>query len=453
MRKSATMLLIAMLTIMFVMAGCSQRESSSNTTTPKASESKPTDTKTDTKETTDTTKPATNDANTGGELKKVTVYSTTNDKPVQDVYKEIAEQFMLANPNIQVDLQFPGSEYENILKVKMAANDLPDIWDTHGWAVIRYGKYLADLRDESWTGQLTDTIKNVVTDKEGKVHALVLSEAKDGLTYNADLLAKYNIEPPSTFDELMAAADKLKKESNGEITPFYFSGIDDWMIGQFFDYFATSLLISPQQNEAQNLLDNKMDWSKWDVLPQKFLEIYKKGYMNKDVLTAKYSDLSSLFAQGKIAFSLLGPSFADEVHKIKPDLKIGFMPVPSMVAGDTPNFSGGERLTMGAWKDSKNLPEAKKVIEYFAKPENMTKFANVTKLPPGLKGVTANHEFTEYYDKYASIRVFPYFDRVYLPNGMWDVMCKTGTALLANQVTPQQFSAKMKQEVERLLNK
>lgn len=452
MKKTVTLLLIAMLTIMFVTAGCSQRDSSSTKTDPTATGSNGNDTSTDTKTNTDTTNTGTN-TNAGGELKKITVYNTNQNKPVQDVFKEIADSFMKENPNIQIDLQFPGSEYENILKVKMAANDLPDIWDTHGWAVIRYGKYLADLKDEPWAGQMTDTIKDVVTDKEGKVNALVLSEAKDGLTYNVDLLAKYNIEPPSTFEELMAAAEKLKKESNGEVTPFFFSGIDDWMIGQFFDYFATSLLISPQQNEAQNLLDNKMDWSKWNLLPEKFLEIYKKGYMNKDVLTAKYSDLASLFAQGKIAFTLLGPSFAEEVHKIKPDVKIGFMPVPSMVAGDTPNFSGGERLTMGAWKDGKNLPEAKKVIAYFAKPENMTKIANVTKLPPGLKGVTAKHEFTEYYDKYASVRVFPYFDRVYLPNGMWDVMCKAGTALIANQVTPEQYSAKMKQEVERLLNK
>ncbi|MGO4275233.1 ABC transporter substrate-binding protein, partial [Paenibacillus sp. TAF58] len=294
---------------------------------------------------------------------------------------------------------------------------------------------------------------DVVTDTNGKVHALVLSEAKDGLTYNADLLKKYSIEPPKTFDELLAAAEKLKTESKGEVTPFYFSGIDDWMIGQFFDYFATSLLISPKQNEAQNLLDNKMSWDKWNVLPEKFLEMSKKGYLNKDVLTAKYSDLPQLFSQGKVAFTLLGPSFADEVHKIKPDLKIGFMPVPSMVAGDEPNFSGGERLTMGVWKDSKNLDLSKKLIAFYAKPDNMAKFANVTKLPPGLKGVTAKHEFTEYYDKYASIRVFPYFDRVYLPNGMWDVLTKTGTSLLADKVTPQQFSDKMKQEVERLRNK
>ncbi|MFD0696773.1 ABC transporter substrate-binding protein [Paenibacillus sp. GCM10027628] len=440
MKKLASAAILSALSLSIALTGCSQR--------PESASTKPAD----------TTKPAESPKSTaaaagGGIKKRITVYGTTNDKPVQEVYKQIANDYIKDNPNIDVDLEFPGSEYENMMKVKMAANDLPDIFDTHGWAVIRYGKYLADLKDQPWTSQMTDTIKDVVTDKAGKVHALVLSEAKDGLTYNVDLLKKYNIEPPKTFDELMAAAGKLKAESNGEVTPFYFSGIDDWMIGQFFDYFATSLLVSPKQNEAQNLLDNKVDWNKWNPLPEKFLEMSKKGYMNKDVLTAKYSDLSTLFAQGKVAFTLLGPSFADEVHKVNPNVKIGFMPVPSMAAGDEPNFSGGERYTMGVFKDSKNLDEAKKLVAFFAKPENMAKFANVTKLPPGLKGVTAQHEFTEYYDKYANVRVFPYFDRVYLPNGMWDVLCKTGSALLAGQVTPQQYSDKMKQEVERLRNK
>ncbi|MEX2104796.1 MAG: extracellular solute-binding protein [Bacilli bacterium] len=442
MKKAGLVTLLLMLTVSLMLVGCSQRngDNASN-----ASNTKKVDTP---KKETKATTPDKSDA----EKKRLTVFYATSDKPVQDVLYEIADSFMADNSNVEVDLQFPGSEYENMLKVKMAANDLPDIWDTHGWAVIRYGNYLADLKDEAWVPQMTDTIKDVVTNKEGKVHALVLSEAKDGLTYNAELLEKYSIEPPSTFDELMAAAEKIKTESNGEVVPFYFSGIDDWMIGQFFDYFATSQLISPTNNEAQALLDNTIDWDKWTVLPEKFLDMNKKGYINKDVLTAKYADLAALFAQGKVAFTLNGPSFADEVHKIKPELKIGFMPVPSMVAGDQPNFSGGERLTMGAWKDSPNLPEAKMLIAHFAKAENMSKIANVIKLPPGLKGVTAEHEFTEYYDKYSDVRVFPYFDRVYLPNGMWDVLCKSGTALLAGQITPEQYSEKMKQEVERLRN-
>ncbi|TDL57410.1 extracellular solute-binding protein [Paenibacillus dendritiformis] len=384
---------------------------------------------------------------------KITVDSSVNDPVVQRAYKDIVAAFEEENPDIEVDLQFPGSEHDNILKVKMAANEMPDIFDTHGWAQVRYGNYLADLRDEPWVPQLTDTIKDVVTDKDGKVYALVLSEAKDGFTYNADLLERLNIPVPSTFDELMAAADKIVKETNGETVPFHFSGIDDWTIGQYFDLMATPLLISPEQNEKDALLNGTFDWTKWTPLPEKFQEMHKKGYINKDVITAKYSDASRQFAEGKVAFVMVNPSFAEEVRKMNQDMKIGYMPVPALVAGDEPSFSGGERFTMGVWKDTKNMEEAKKLLAFFAKPENMSKIANVTMLPPGLKGVDAKHEFSPYYEQYKDVRVFPYFDRVYLPSGMWDVLCKQGTELLADRITPEQYSEVMKQEVERLRNR
>ncbi|WP_259392146.1 extracellular solute-binding protein [Paenibacillus thiaminolyticus] len=101
-----------------------------------------------------------------------------------------------------------------------------------------------------------------------------------------DLLEQLNIPVPSTFDELMAAADKIVKETNGETVPFPFSGIDDWTIGQYFDLMATPLLISPVQNEKKALLNGTFDWTKWTPLPEKFQEMNKKGYINKDVITA-----------------------------------------------------------------------------------------------------------------------------------------------------------------------
>jgi raffinose/stachyose/melibiose transport system substrate-binding protein len=81
---------------------------------------------------------------------KITVDSSVNDPVVQRAYKDIVAAFEEENPDIEVDLQFPGSEHDNILKVKMSANEMPDIFDTHGWAQVRYGNYLADLRDEPW---------------------------------------------------------------------------------------------------------------------------------------------------------------------------------------------------------------------------------------------------------------------------------------------------------------
>jgi raffinose/stachyose/melibiose transport system substrate-binding protein len=370
----------------------------------------------------------------------------------QETYTAIARDFEKENPNIKVDIQFPG-DYENVLKVKMAANELPDVFDTHGWAIIRYGKYLADLKDESWAPQMTDTIKNVVTDKAGKVYVLPISEAKDGISYNVNILKKYNIEVPKTFDELMAASEKIKTESKGDVIPFYFAGADNWTVGEHFDLFAIPQLISAKDNSASALMDGTFDWTKWTPLAIKFKEMYDKGYLNKDVITAKYSDLPKLFATDKVAFFDGGPSFADDAYKVNKDTKIGIMPVPSIVAGDEPNFSGGERDTMGVWKDTKHAAEARKLLAFYAKNENMTKIANIMKLPAGLKDVKATHEFAAYYDQFASVRVFPYFDRVYLPSGMWDVMCNSGIELIAGHTTAEKFSATMKENVARLSKK
>ncbi|CAK4836542.1 unnamed protein product [Aphanomyces euteiches] len=371
---------------------------------------------------------------------------------VQEVYNAIAKDFEAANPNIKVDLQFPG-QYESVLKVKMAANELPDVFDTHGWAIIRYGKYLMDLKDESWAPQMTDTIKNVVTDKDGKVYVLPISEAKDGISYNVNILKKYNIEVPKTYDELIAAAVKIKTESNGEISPFYFSGVDNWTVGAHINLFANSQLIAPKENSASALIDGTFDWSNWTPLAKQFKEMHDKGLMNKDAITAKYSDLPKLFATDKVAFFDGSPSFADDAYKVNKDVKIGIMPVPSTVAGDEPNFSGGERDTMGVWKDTKHPDEAKKLLAFFAKNENMVKIANVVKLPAGLKDVKATHEFAAYYDQYASVRVLPFFDRVYLPSGMWDVMCNSGIELIAGHITAEKYSTAMKDNVARLSKK
>ncbi|MBP1965975.1 ABC transporter substrate-binding protein [Paenibacillus aceris] len=443
MKKTFLSVAAMMLTISVVFMGCSSRPSSGTSTTDNpAATTKPTT----------TTASSTPDAKPSGDKIKLTVYSTISELPNQEMMKGIAADFTKENPNVAVEFQFPGAEYENILKVKMAANDLPDVFDTHGWAIIRYGKYLADLRNEPWAKDMTDTIKPVVTDKDGKVEALVMSEAKDGISYNAEILEKYSITPPKTFDELMAAAEKIKTSSNGAVTPFFMSGVDNGMIGGFSDLYATSMFISPATNDAKTLLDGTFDWNKWTPLAQKLQDMSKKGYINKDVLTAKYSDMPQLFAQGKVAFVFGAPSFADEVYKYNKNAKIGISPLTSMVDGDSQSFSGGERYTMGAWKDGKHLAESKKLIAFFAKPENMSKIANATKLPAGLKNIESKHEFSEYYKQFENIRVFPYFDRVYLPNGMWDVMCKTGVALLAGTVSPQQFSDKMKSEYLRLRN-
>ncbi|GIP49275.1 Multiple sugar-binding protein precursor [compost metagenome] len=381
----------------------------------------------------------------------LTVMSSTPAGEQGAVIEAIAREFEAENPSIKVDFSAPGADYENIMKVKMASNEMPDVFGTHGWAKVRYGEYLADLQGEEWASQLHDAIKPAVTDESGKVYVLPMDQDKSSLVYNKAVLEQYGIAVPQTWDEVMKAAEEIKTKSEGKVTAFHVGGADSWPLGQFFDYFATPAFISAEQNYAAQFLDGTFDWTQFDKLPQMLLDLQKNGYLNKDVLTAKYMDSAKAFAEGKAAFFAYGPYIIEEAKKTNPDVKGGLLPIPSIEPGDTPTFAGGEKTTWGVWKDSPNIEAAKKFVSFYAKPENVARVAGAMVLPAGLKGVDVNlGDLTEDFKTYENLRVIPFFDREYLPNGMWDVLCKNGQDLLAGGITVQEFSTNMKNEYERL---
>ncbi|MEC0230421.1 ABC transporter substrate-binding protein [Paenibacillus alba] len=398
---------------------------------------------------------ATNASNTASatpSAKQETISVSTNVVGEQAKFLQtLAENFQKENPTIKVEFSAPGKDYGDIMKVKMASNEMPDVFATHGWAKLKYGQFLADLKNEPWANTLDDAIKSIVTDETGKVYVLPMDQDKSGLAYNVDILEKYEIAVPKTYDELMKAAEIIKTKSGGKVSPFHVGGSDIWPVGQFFDYFANPLYISPSANSASKLLDGSFDWSNWDKFAQMYSDLYKNGYLNKDVLTAKYNDDAKALAEGKTAFLFYGAYIIQEAMKINPQLHAGIMPIPSVVEGDTPTFVGGEKTTWGVSKNSKHMEAAKKFVAYFAKPENAQLVADSNGLPAGIKGIKVNAgDLTKYYEQYKDVRVLPYFDRVFLPNGMWDVMCKNGQDIIAGGVTAKQFSDNMKSEFIRL---
>ncbi|WP_223285284.1 ABC transporter substrate-binding protein [Paenibacillus sp. PL91] len=434
--KHTKRLMFLTLVLVFLLSACSSQGTKENESATNAGSANNTSTET----------------NTNTSEKPVTISASTNVVGEQAaLIQELTEKFMTENPNIKVELTAPGSEYENIMKLKMASNELPDVFSTHGWSQIRYGDYLADLKDEEWVSRLQEAIKPAVTDASGKVYALPMDQDKSGMAYNAEVLEKYGIEIPKTYDELMAAAEKIKTESKGEVVPFHVGGADSWTLGQFFNYFATPLYISPTENDSASFVDGTFDWKKWDQLAQMFLDLKTKGYLNTNVLTAKYSDDAQALAEGKTAFEFYGSYIIEEARKLNPEFKGGFMPIPTIKEGDTPTFAGGEKTTFGVWKDSPNIEAAKKYVAFFAQPENIAAMAKSSALPPGLDGVEVDAgDLTSFYEKYNDTRIIPYFDRVFLPSGMWDVMCKNGADLLAGGIKVEDFSKNMQQEFERL---
>jgi len=392
------------------------------------------------------------EAATGGNGKTtLTLFSTMSNKGERKALQSAIAEFEKQNPDIKIDANFPGNGYEDMLRVKMGANDMPDLFDTHGWSQLRYGEYVADLKDMNWVQHLDPALNQILKDKSGKVYAYPLNQAKDGISYNATLLEKYGIKPPNTMDEFITALETVKKKSKGEVAPLWIPGGENGNIAQVFDQLATPQLITAKNNNyAKQLEKGTFNWSNYTPLAETIAEMKKKGLLNKDVLTAKVSQATELMAQNKIAFTFVGGSLGPDATEFNPEVKVGTVPVPAIHKGGTQSWIGGERFTLAAWKDSKHLKEAKKFIEFVSQPEVAKKIAEGTSSASALTNNKTQNYYSEYYDKYSDIKVEPYFDRKYLPSGMWAVMSSTGQELLAGSLTPKQLSKEMEKEHKRL---
>ncbi|MCY9018633.1 extracellular solute-binding protein [Priestia megaterium] len=392
------------------------------------------------------------EASTGGNGKTtLTLFSTMSNKGERKALQDAIAEFEKQNPDIKIDANFPGNGYEDMLRVKMGANDMPDLFDTHGWSQLRYGEYVADLKDMNWVQHLDPALNQILKDKSGKVYAYPLNQAKDGISYNATLLDKYGIKPPNTMDEFIKALETVKKKSKGEVAPLWIPGGENGNIAQVFDQLATPQLITAKNNNyAKQLEKGTFNWSNYTSLAETMAEMKKKGLLNKDVLTAKVSQATELMAQNKIAFTFVGGSLGPDATELNPEVKVGTIPVPAIHKGGTQSWIGGERFTLAAWKDSKHLKEAKKFIEFVSQPEVAKKIAEGTSSASALTNNKTQNYYSEYYDKYNDIKVEPYFDRKYLPSGMWAVMSSTGQELLAGSLTPKQLSKEMEKEYKRL---
>lgn len=383
----------------------------------------------------------------------LTIY--TNCVGVQaDIIKELNEEFMKENPGVESEVVAPGADYENIMKVKMASKDMPDIFCTHGWANVRYVDFLLPLNDMEWADSIEPTFKELISDDNGNLLVLPVDQNKWGLVYNKEVLEECGVEVPlKNIDDFMNALEQIKTASNGEIIPMHIAGGDSWPIGQIFDQLATPAFTTAEDNDQEALLDGSFDWNKWTDFVSVIQSMYDKGYFNSDIFTAKYADSAEAFATGKAAFCWYGNSIVDEARKINPDVQAGLQPLPAWYEDDDMSFLNGEQTAFGIWKDSENIDIAKAWLDFMARGENIKKFCESESMLPGINtDVPVDVGFaTEYYDEFADIRSFPIFDRAFLPNGMWDLICKDAADMFTGTITPEQYSLDMQNEYERLL--
>lgn len=295
------------------------------------------------------------------------IQQSRNFEGLQKMIQKLEEE-----ENIKIDAQIvPDDESLNMIKMKLNSGECPDIIDYNVPAVydiIDPASNFADMTGEAWTDRLV--IPGNVTAKDGKIYGFPFLSVPGlhGFIYNKDVFDKAGVEVPATWDELLAACEKIKESGT---TPIFMPK-DTWVPQILMtDNFAKILGADGCKDFADKILKNETKWSdvpEFAEVLDKYLELYQKGYVNSNFASATYDDAIAAVADGTAAMHFNGDFFATSVLEANPEAQIGMFPVSMKEGADviTENMSSAGFV---AYKNSENLDVVKKIFDLWSTPE------------------------------------------------------------------------------------
>lgn len=295
------------------------------------------------------------------------IQQSRNFEGLQKMIQKLEEE-----ENIKIDAQIvPDDESLNMIKMKLNSGECPDIIDYNVPAVydiIDPASNFADMTGEAWTDRLI--IPENVTAKDGKIYGFPFLSVPGlhGFIYNKEVFDKTGVEVPATWDELLAACEKIKESGT---TPIFMPK-DTWVPQILMtDNFAKILGADGCKDFADKILKNETKWSdvpEFAEVLDKYLELYQKGYVNSNFASATYDDAIAAVADGTAAMHFNGDFFATSVLEANPEAQIGMFPISMKEGADviTENMSSAGFV---AYKNSENLDVVKKIFDLWSTPE------------------------------------------------------------------------------------
>ncbi|GGF95895.1 extracellular solute-binding protein [Paenibacillus abyssi] len=310
-------------------------------------------------------------ANQNKENITITFQTLQTDKsaPQYQVEEEIANNYMAENPHIKIEWDRLDIEQQKVkLKTQAASGEVADITMVNPGAQLQPfadGKVLAplnDMLDDELKGTFLEGVLDYYT-FDGNVYALPYNMNIAGIFYNKELFEQAGVEPPATFEDIIASVPKFKEAG---IPAMMVAGKDRWPLSFMF----TNIL--QRVNGGPKFLDDVVAGNKQFTDPvfveaiAKLQELIQAGGYQEGAATYDYNTTSQQFRDGIGAMYYMGTweiSTIDSSEKVAG--KIGFLPFPTVGGkGNASDFviAPGTAYALGA--NSKHLDESKAFLKY-----------------------------------------------------------------------------------------
>ena len=383
-----------------------------------------------------------------------------NQRP--DLMRKLFDEYQKANPNVKIDIETGGATSElqrqylsTVLNAKDSAIDIYLI------DIVNPAQYLG----AGWLEPLDAYVggpnamkpylpvyaqANVVN---GKVAAMPAFADAMFMYYRKDLLEKYGIKEPKTWDELAAASKRIQDgEKNPNLQGLSIQGapiegavctflLPYWSMGKAFNDGAGKMT-----------LDKDAAAKGMDI----WLKMVDQGVIKKNVAEVTTPATVNEFKAGQVAFAI-NWGFAWDRFKDDADSqvkgKVGVMPLPAVAGGKSATCVGGWQWAVSAF--SKSKPEAAKLVQYMASPSSSKFLAVEGSLLPTIQSVYTDADVTKavpWFKDAANVVIAGQARPISARYGeVSDAIRTTASAILARTKTPAEGVAEIDSKLSRVM--
>ncbi|WP_049573733.1 extracellular solute-binding protein [Nonomuraea sp. SBT364] len=290
---------------------------------------------------------------------------------------------------------------------------------------------------------------------DGEVYAMPWGAGTRAVMYRKDWFEDLKIEVPKTWDEVIAAGQKIQKEKGKDVDGFAFNGGSD----------ANHLLGALAWSEGGEYATKEGD--KWvgkltDPTFKAGFEAYTgivtSGVSGKSRLTQNTTDIRTRFSNGKVGMYLtaswdIATIKEESKGKLKED-QMAFFPLPSRAGGEAPAFFGGNDIAV--WNDAKN----KELATEFVKTATSKKWADRYAMdggllpiyPDTLSSLASDPAQAPFAAAFAKAKAFPADPNWTEANETKAVLQNAARSVIEGKATADEALAKANTELEEILN-
>jgi raffinose/stachyose/melibiose transport system substrate-binding protein len=330
--------------------------------------------------------------------KRITIKLFTGKIETIDVMNEIINAFNTAQDRVTVEQEYQR-DASNIIKIKFASGEAPDIMTTYEQEFVDQGKYLDLSGMNEWWNRLPASMKDSCTDiKTGKQYRICTNVTMAGFFYNKALFDELGLSPAENWTDFTQNLQVIQDKKS--ITPWFIFGKEAWHLGHLIEfmphgYIKESLGAIPAKKAMLANDTAKLNFGAPDgalgIFAANLMDLKNRGLINRDVLTATSDNCVQDFVAGKAAMFSNGMWALGSILDAAPEMAnyIGFAPYPAYMSGSKPVVLSAEDSGYAISATTAYPDACKEFLSFLFNAQNQKRYSETAKAPSAFLDVTS----------------------------------------------------------------